>query len=267
MPGDDEAAGSERGRSARPSRRRRIARRIGIALGVVVALAVVAGLVWASTPHPADADGLAAVESDERVSVDERDGLIVVLPTDAAAETLAGQGVVVLAGARVDPRAYVRTFRDVAAEGAAVVIVRSPLTLAILEQRPLSDVTAAVPGIDEWSVAGHSMGGVRACTYAEDDAVDALVLLASYCSLGDLSGRDDLTVLSITGSRDDVLNQEAALDARSLLPDDAAFVELDGVSHAQFGDYGDQPGDGEPAVSDDDAHAAIAAAIVDALRG
>lgn len=261
MRGDEEAPVSPE--PGGPVRR---ARRIGLALVGVVVLAVVAGLVWASTPYRADVAGLAAARADPRVAIDEREGLVVVRPTADAAATLAGRGIVVFAGARVDPAAYVATFLDVAAEGATVVVVRSPLNLAILEQRPLSDFTDAAPGVDDWSVAGHSMGGVRACTYAEDDAVDALVLLASYCSLGDLSGRDDLAVLSITGSRDDVLDEEAAADARSLLPADASFVELDGVSHAQFGDYGEQPGDGEPAVGDADAHAAIAAAIVEALR-
>lgn len=191
---------------------------------------------------------------------------MVLRPTSEAATTLAGQGIVVFAGARVDAPAYVATFRDVAAAGATVVILRSPLNLAIVELRPLSTFTDLAPDVEAWSVGGHSMGGVRACTYAEDDAVRALVLLASYCSLGDLSGRDDLAVLSITGSRDGVLREDAALDARDLLPGDAAFVELAGVNHAQFGDYGAQPGDVAATVPDDEAHAAIAAAIVDALE-
>lgn len=97
--------------------------------------------------------------------------------------------------------------------------------------------------------------------------MQALVLLASYCSLGDLSGRDDLAALSITGSRDGVLREDAALDARDLLPSDATYVELEGVNHAQFGDYGAQPGDDEAAISDVAAHAEIAATIVDALEG
>ncbi|SDH23333.1 alpha/beta hydrolase [Agrococcus jejuensis] len=248
-------------------RRRRVVRIVGIAVAGVLVLAIVGGLVWAGTPYRAEAAGLAAAEADARITVADEGDVVVLSPAAEASTTLEGQGIVFFAGARVDAAAYVATFRDVAAAGATVVLVRPILNLAIVELRPLSTFTDAVPGVESWSVGGHSMGGVRACTYAEDDAVQALVLLASYCSLGDLSGRDDLTVLSITGSRDGVLRQDAADEARDLLPDDAVFVELEGVNHAQFGDYGAQPGDDEATVAGDEAHAEIAATIVDALDG
>lgn len=238
---------------------------VAIAVGGALALAIVAGLVWAGTPYRAEADGLAAARADARITVADESDVLVLQPTDEAATTLEGQGIVFFAGARVDAAAYVATFREVAAAGATIVLVRPTLNLAIVDLRPLSTFTDAAPDVESWSVGGHSMGGVRACTDAEDDAVQALVLLASYCSLGDLSGRDDLTALSITGSRDGVLREEAADDARDLLPGDATFVELEGVNHAQFGDYGAQPGDDEATVSDAEAHAEIAATIVDAL--
>lgn len=260
-------ADERRRQAPRRTRRRRIVRIVGIVVASVLALAIVGGLVWASTPYRAEADGIAAAEADARITVDDEGDVVVLRPTAEATTTLAGRGIVFFAGARVDAAAYVATFRDVAAAGATVVLVRPTLNLAIVELRPLSTFTDAAPDVDAWSVGGHSMGGVRACTYAEDDAVQALVLLASYCSLGDLSGRDDLTVLSLTGSRDGVLRQDAADDARDLLPSDATFVELEGVNHAQFGDYGAQPGDDEATISDDAAHAEIATTIVDALDG
>ena len=37
---------------------------------------------------------------------------------------------------------------------------------------------------------------------------------------------------------------------RRELPDGATTVELAGVNHAQFGNYGDQPGDNPSAVAD-----------------
>ncbi|QCR19644.1 alpha/beta hydrolase [Agrococcus sp. SGAir0287] len=270
MPADDRADASPSA-DGRPRRRRRRAVRIlriaALVLVGVVVLGVGGGLWWALTPYQADPDGLAAVADDPRLTVADVDDLVVLRPTDEAATSLAGQGIVVLAGARVDPHAYVATFADVAAAGATVVLVRSPLNLAILEQRPLSELTSVAPQVESWSVAGHSMGGVRACSYAEDEEVVGLVLLASYCSGTDLSVRDDLVALSVTGSRDGVLNRDAWLEARDLLPDDALLVELPGVNHAEFGDYGAQPGDDEATVPAGEAHAEIAAAIVDALAG
>jgi uncharacterized membrane protein (DUF485 family) len=37
------------------------------------------------------------------------------------------------------------------------------------------------------------------------------------------------------------------------LPAASAFTQIEGAVHAQFGDYGPQPGDGVPTISDDDA--------------
>ncbi len=45
------------------------------------------------------------------------------------------------------------------------------------------------------------------------------------------------------------------------------FVVIEGASHAQFGDYGVQPGDGTPTLSNDDARSRIsdvALAFIDA---
>ena len=54
---------------------------------------------------------------------------------------------------------------------------------------------------------------------------------------------------------------EKIADAADLLPADTEFVEIPGATHAQFGDYGTQPGDGEATTTDAEVRAAIAASI------
>jgi pimeloyl-ACP methyl ester carboxylesterase len=95
-------------------------------------------------------------------------------------------------------------------------------------------------------VGGHSLGGVRSCQLAED--ADALVLFASYCAT-DLTA-SGLPVLSIGGEDDGLSTPAKIADARDLLPADAELVEIAGASHASFGDYGPQAGDGTPTISD-----------------
>ena len=55
-------------------------------------------------------------------------------------------------------------------------------------------------------------------------------------------------------------------DARPLLPPDADLVEIAGASHSSFGDYGLQPGDNAPTISDDDMTAQVTESI-DAFFG
>ena len=53
--------------------------------------------------------------------------------------------------------------------------------------------------------------------------------------------------------------------SRSDLPPCAAFTAIDGASHASFGDYGPQPGDGTPSLPADDAREQITRAGLEFL--
>ncbi|HSO05461.1 MAG TPA: alpha/beta hydrolase, partial [Candidatus Limnocylindrales bacterium] len=50
---------------------------------------------------------------------------------------------------------------------------------------------------------------------------------------------------------------------RANLPESAGFVPIEGGIHAFFGDYGAQPGDGDPTISHDEARTQIGNASVD----
>lgn len=75
------------------------------------------------------------------------------------------------------------------------------------------------------------------------EKLDGLVLLAAYPtkSLED-SG---LSVLSVYGSEDGVLNMDKVEAGRPLMPERYSEVCIEGGNHAQFGNYGVQSGDGE----------------------
>ena len=94
---------------------------------------------------------------------------------------------------------------------------------------------------------------MRACQLASN--AGALVLFASYCA-NDLSG-SALPVLGLAGSEDGLSTPQKIADARHLLPADATMVEIPGASHASFGDYGPQPGDGTPTATDAEVEAVV----------
>jgi pimeloyl-ACP methyl ester carboxylesterase len=84
-----------------------------------------------------------------------------------------------------------------------------------------------------------------AATLADnDDRVDGLVLFASYPAKPII--RNDLKVVSISGTADGLVTPADIEASRANLPPNTTFVVIDGAVHGSFGDYGDQPGDGTP---------------------
>ncbi|MCV0335617.1 MAG: alpha/beta hydrolase [Microbacterium sp.] len=213
-----------------------------VAVGGVLAWTQIG--VMAAEPEP-----LASVRENPAITVTDADQGIVLAPADGRSDL----GLVFIPGAKVDPWAYAAILQGLAEEGVTVVITRPWLNLAFFDPRGLDAFTSAAPDVDVWGVGGHSLGGVRACQLADD--ADALVLFASYCA-NDLSG-SGLPVLSLSGSEDGLSTPEKIADARDQLPADADMVEIEGASHASFGDYGPQDGDGTPTISRDEMHAEV----------
>ena len=172
-------------------------------------------------------------------------------------------GLVFIPGAKVEPVAYAATLVGTVEEGATVVITKPTLNLAFFDLRPLSAFTELVPGIDDWSVGGHSLGGVRACQLAE--GTEGLVLLGSYCAT-DLSG-SGLPVLSISGLEDGLSTPEKIDEAAHLLPADTVYVVIEGGNHAGFGAYGPQAGDREATIPAEDQRQQITDALAPFLLG
>jgi hypothetical protein len=240
---------------ARTAPRSGAARTVARVAGLLAAVGLAATLWWLK-PFVATATALDALGSDATVTVTDTRPATTFEPA-----TPTGTGLVVFPGARVDPRAYAVLARGVAEQGHPVTVLKCPYDIAFtcgLVSGPyLSDGVA---------VGGHSLGGVSASQVAAGSTdVPALVLWASY-PLGDLSGRNDLVVASISGSQDG-LSTPADIEASAAnLPPDTVFTVVDGATHAMFGDYGEQPGDGTATVERADAQQQIVAATVQALQ-
>jgi dienelactone hydrolase len=251
--------------SSRPStatgRVRRRLFRVLAAATIVVVLVVVVFLAWAYTVMAGDRTAALEVWRNDAVTVTETDVSFVLEPVTAGR----ADGLVFVPGARVDPFAYARVLSGVVERsGVTVVITKPTLNLAFFDSRPLSDFTAAAPRVDEWSVGGHSLGGVKACAMAAGDdsvPVSGLVLFGSYCA-DDVSA-SDLDVLSVSATNDGLSTPADIESNADLLPADATFVVLPGANHADFGDYGAQPGDGRSTVTRDLVRSAITDALAD----
>lgn len=237
--------------------------RLAAVIGIVLIAAVTAFVIWAGTPagilQPEFADVL---ESDSRVTVSSEPWLTF-RPTDAVSV-----GFIFYPGGRVLPEAYAPAMREIAAAGYLVVVPSMPLNLAVFASDKASEVIEAFPQIDTWVIGGHSLGGSMAATFtrANPDAIDGIVLWASYPQASDSLADYDIAAASIYGTLDGLLSVETVEESRAYLPDDAVFIAINGGNHAQFGSYGAQDGDHEAVISHDAQQAAAIEATLDVLE-
>ena len=225
-----------------------------------VGLLVLAGIaVWLS-PFGAEEVALEAMSGTAGVTLTETATRVVFDPDGE--EPLSA--LLFRPGARVDARSYARTLLPIAEVGHRVVILKEPLGIAFLSLGALDSAVEDNPDIDTWVVGGHSLGGVAASADAQSESTDGLLLWASYPA-SDISDVDDLEVASVYGTNDGLSTPERVEASAEDLPDSTTFSRIEGAIHAHFGDYGVQPGDGEPAVDRASAQSEIAASSVQLL--
>lgn len=228
------------------NKRRVLLRRIritGWSALTALAVTIVCFLIYFHTVFMADRESTLEVFRDPRVTVATVGGSIVLAPANGAGSA----GLLYFPGARVDPYSYLHSLVDVAASGVTVVVMEPLFNMALFDSRDLGELTSAAPTVQKWTLAGHSLGGVRACMLADHPDVTGLVLLASYCA-NDVSGLD-IEVRQILASGDGLIDPVAVEQAREFLPATTTTTTLDGANHASFGTYGDQPGDGPARLS------------------
>lgn len=208
----------------------------------IAAIVVMGFIIWAGSALGPEPAALAALRSDDHVTV-SLDKYAVLQPASRKIST----ALVFYPGARVDYRSYAAPLRRIAAEGYLVILLPVRLNLALFDVNAADRPISAFPEIRHWVVGGHSMGGTAAAAYAgRHRGIDGLVLWASYPANKTLMN-SNLQILSVYGTLD-MSGVEAFEASRANLPSTAKYVIIDGGNHAQFGDYGFQPGDKEAAI-------------------
>lgn len=189
------------------------------------------------------------------------DGTIVFEPAGAVS------GFIFYPGGKVENDAYIPLMQACAERGILCVLVEMPFNLAVFDINAADGIRAEYPEIENWYIGGHSLGGSMAAAYLGDNADDfsGLVLLGSY-STEDLS-KTNLSVLSIYGSEDRVMNRDKYDKYKSNLPIGFEEAVIDGGCHAYFGMYGAQEGDGVPSISNAEQIYLTAEKIADMING
>lgn len=164
-------------------------------------------------------------------------------------------------GAKVDEKAYAPLMVRLAEGGLDCFLVQMPAHLAILDMDKAEDIMGEY-SYDKWYLSGHSQGGAAAAIYAAEnpDNIDGLVLLAAYPTK-DIS--DDISLLSIYGDKDQVVQMENYKSNQEYWPAKSRELVIPGGNHAGYANYGKQAGDGEAQISNDKQQEITATAILE----
>jgi len=231
-----------------------------IILALIIVLGFLGLFVWSKTgTYPARAVALSALKSTADVAVTQ-DKNIVFEPVEESAI-----GLIFYPGGLVEPAAYAPILHMIAEKGVLVVVTPMPFNLAIFNTGAANSVIKDYPFISRWILAGHSLGGAAAAIFAENNPgkIDAIAFWDSYPPNSANLSDNNLPVLSIFGTTKGFPNTKNFDETRYLLPEDAIYVDIEGASHAQFGDYGPQNGDVVASISLAEQHEKVTKIMLD----
>lgn len=209
----------------------------------ILLIIFVACAIYLGTYYHADLDAIEAFSSQHTVTQRVEDNLTIFESQNAKT------GFIFYPGGKVEHSAYIPLMQECASRGILCVLVKMPFNLAVFDINAADGIREQFPQVESWYIGGHSLGGSMSASYLEKNKndFDGLILLASY-STADLSSTS-LKVLSIYGSEDKVLNKEKYDKNKTNLPSNLTEIIIDGGTHAYFGMYGAQKGDGNPSIT------------------
>lgn len=229
---------------------------IGI-VGILVLMCVGFALYTKDYYH---ADGVSIESNVEYIQETYSEKYVVYEPKNADV------GFILYPGAKVQFESYAPLLQKIAEEGILTSVVYMPHNMAILDYDAAKDVMDMYPSIKTWYIGGHSLGGVMAGKYASENLASfkGIIFLASYTT-SDIS-TTELSVLSIYGSEDKVLNKESYDENMKNLPANTVEYCIKGGNHANFGNYGQQEGDGQATISREEQQELTANKIIEFIH-
>lgn len=160
-------------------------------------------------------------------------------------------GIILYAGAKVEPLSYGYLAKSLAEKGYFVAIPNLTMNMSIFDRTAAKPLMNNFTNIDRWVIGGHSLGGVSAASFIQKhpENVAGLLLLASYPSNSVDFSTTTLPTLSIYAENDGVSPPKDILAKQSSLSSTAILHEIAGGNHAGFGMYGAQSDDGVATIS------------------
>ncbi len=232
---------------------------IGLLILGVLIVAVIIFAVWVKMVYKAEPEKLtiAIDEKSNDYRITEKPDYWEIIPNSPEVKSAKYQDAALIfyPGAKVEPNAYFYKL-SVLSNGQVgkikVFVTKPMLNLAMFGINQAEQIINEHPEVKKWIIGGHSLGGSMSCEYAKNHAekIGEIWLFASYCG-SDIS-QTKIKAVTIHGSLDSVINSQEVSENRKNLPPDNTEIKIEGMNHAQFGNYGEQSGDTPPTKSDED---------------
>ncbi|MGA4718637.1 alpha/beta hydrolase [Fictibacillus nanhaiensis] len=221
---------------------KRLIKKAFLVIAVLFVCALIGFFVWTQQTYEPTKELLRSVGDIER-----EDDWVTFQPSGTNKEV----GIVLYPGAKVEPEAYGYLGKSLSESGYTVGIPKFNLNLAMLETNKAEEWIKQNPSIKKWFIGGHSLGGVSAASFANEnpDVINGVILLASYPASGDDFSNKDTPILSIYAEKDGLTTRDKIEETKSLLSRETVLFEIKGGNHAQFGMYGEQKGDNQADIS------------------
>jgi hypothetical protein len=206
--------------------------------------------IYASDYYRADEVANAVLQSKTVTSVE--DNFIMLSPT-APGDTV----LIFYPGAKVEYISYLPLLEKIVQSSKVTcLLIKMPFNMAIFNPNAADHIISRFPDVENWYIAGHSMGGAMASDYASknQDKIKGLILLGAYI-YGDYPAENSLTVY---GSFNTSVEEKITYTEN--------IVVIEGGNHAQFGNYGEQKGDPNATISSDEQQNIAVAAIQEFLE-
>lgn len=215
-----------------------------IVLGLIT-VALTGFAFYVSDYYHADNRALAALSPTSSYSVSNNADFITFIP----AQNLSKTGIIIYPGAKIQAEAYSVIASELASNGYTTTIVKMPFNLAFFGANKADRVIANHSEIDEWVIAGHSLGGVFASDYAVNhpDKIRGVIYLAAYPNNN--ASNATFKALSIRGSRDNLTTASDVSKNLNKFPANTTIITIIGGNHFNFGDYGAQAGDNNSTIT------------------
>lgn len=224
---------------------------IAIFLIILIITGILGFFIYTSQYYKADDSTIAAINND--YSIEYHDNYVVIGSSDQMDEAL-----IFYPGGKVEYLAYYPLLEKLSQKGITSILVKMPFNLAVFNANAADKIINDFPEVEEWYIGGHSLGGAMASSYASEhkDKIDGLVLLGAYI-YGDYSKDKSITIY---GENDKILN-------RSKINYTENVYIIKGGNHGQFGNYGQQKGDGVPTITSAKQQDESVKYIFDFIRG
>lgn len=210
-----------------------------IAFGLVFSIS--ATFIYLSISYKPLEDANKALKGDETVSVSKiNNGYIFDGPGKDTA-------LVFYPGAKVQCEAYAPVMLKLSQNGIDCFLTSMPFNFALFGESRCESFFNSY-SYESWILSGHSMGGLVSANYVakHPEKVKGLVLLAAYPSK---TISNDINLLSIYGSNDGCMEKDTYTKDKANWPSKSSEFIIEGGNHAQFGDYGNQNGDGTATIT------------------